>query len=267
MKRIDLDTVSSTNTFLSSYEAPEKEDMILVTAEQQTAGRGQQGNTWESEARKNLLFSILVRPSTLPSARMFVLSEAIALSIREAIAHELSRGEMEEVCVKWPNDIYVGDCKIAGILIENTLAGQHIERSIIGCGVNILQRTFRFLKCQATKVERTDSQFTDSQMVPTPISLANIKPYTDTSMRERVLENIMRTFKRRYSEIQAGEYDGIYAEYLSHLYHREGLHGYCDANGTFLATIDGVEPDGHLLLRDSEGQQRRYAFKEVHLQA
>ena len=256
MNRIDLDTVSSTNTFLSSYEVPEKEDMILVTAEQQTAGRGQQGNTWESEARKNLLFSILVRPSTLPAARMFVLSEAIALSIREAIAHELSRGEMEEVCVKWPNDIYVGNCKIAGILIENTLAGQHIECSIIGCGVNILQRIFYFPETPSAMPH------------PKPTSLAVLcKSLVAPSLREHVLENILTAFRRRYAEIQRGAYSGIHAEYLEHLYHSRGNHTYADANGTFLATIDDVEPDGHLLLRDSEGQQRRYAFKEVHLQA
>ncbi len=121
---IELDEVNSTNSYLAGYRPPRPTDITLVTAEYQTAGRGQTGNSWESERSQNLLFSLLLHPHSLPAAQMFVLSEAIALAIRGAIISFLNvksvrnRPSALDVTVKWPNDIYVNDCKIGGILIE-----------------------------------------------------------------------------------------------------------------------------------------------------
>lgn len=261
-RMIELESVDSTNTYLKGYRPLQQTDLTLVTAEFQTAGRGQTGNSWEAEARQNLLFSLMVHPTLLPACEMFVLSEAVALSVRETVEEAVreaataaqQRGVQAEggtaaeeaVTVKWPNDIYVGERKIAGILIENDLAGQRIGRSILGCGLNVNQRTFHLT----------------GDIVP--VSIAQLTG--QETERRFLLENIVAGFCHRYEQIQRGTYADIHAEYRTVLYRREGMHPYRDASGTFLAEIADVEPSGHLLLRDSEGQFRRYAFKEVAFQ-
>ena len=172
-----------------------------------------------------------------------MLSEAIALSIREAIVSALNpeRGVVP-VTVKWPNDIYVGDSKLGGILIENSLQGTRIQRAVLGCGVNVNQNRFM------TKL-------------PTPVSLRQLLGH-DTD-RHALLETILECFQRRYAVIQQGHYDGIHEEYQAALYRRTGFHAFHDAEGVFQAEIAGVEPSGQLVLRDTAGRLRRYAFKEV----
>ena len=189
---IELDEVVSTNTFLRSYRPLTPVPVTLVTAEYQTAGRGQASNTWESAPGENLLFSLQVRPSALLAANAFCLSEAIALSIRDAIAQFIPD---ENVSVKWPNDIYVGDRKIAGILIENDFRGSIVERSIIGCGVDVNQQTFKFPYQDLQEGKDTLSR-------PTPISLRQLLGH-DTE-RRFVLEAIITTFRRHYDSIEGG---------------------------------------------------------------
>lgn len=259
-KMIELDEVNSTNSFLAGYRPLQPTDITLVTAEYQTAGRGQTGNSWESERSQNLLFSLLLHPNSLPAAQMFVLSEAIALSIRDALITFLddkssdNRPSTPEVTVKWPNDIYVGDCKIGGILIENTLRGQYIDRCIIGCGVNINQATFH-----------SDA--------PNPISLRQLLGH-DVE-RRFVLEAIIDNFNRHYSSLQSSDSThssdstvaaaAIHSAYLAALYRRQGLHPYRlpSSPTPFLAEIADVQPTGHLILRDPSGTLHRFAFKEV----
>lgn len=257
-RMVELDIVDSTNSFLRGYHPLQPADIILVTAEYQTAGRGQQSNAWESERGKNLLFSLLLHPSQLPATQMFVLSEAIALSIRDAInltMNEAANGDPSlnlqplkiqlqtpAVTVKWPNDLYVGDSKVAGILIENDIAGQYLSRSIIGCGVNINQKYFQ-----------SDA--------PNPVSLLQLTGRE--TERQLVLQAILSAFVHRYDLIQQGEYASIHADYRHVLYRGSGQHLFYDADGTFRAAIVDVQPDGHLLLRDEDGKLRCYAHKEV----
>lgn len=261
---IHLDETSSTNTFLASYTPSEPTDITIVTTDYQSAGRGQASNRWESERGKNLLFSILVTPDSLPATHLFALSEAIALSIREAIATTLislgktSTNNEHILCetVKWPNDIYIGDSKIAGILIENNLRGQYVHRSVIGCGVNINQSSFLF-----PSLVTTDSSTSN---IPHPVSMRQLLG-RDID-RQAVLDAVIAHFLRRYRGISNGQPDAlaaIHAEYLDALYRRQGLHLFADAQGSFRAEIADVEPTGHLLLRDTSGHLRRYAFKEV----
>ena len=126
--------------------------------------------------------------------------------------------------------------------IENELAGQHIGRSIVGCGLNVNQQQFR-----------SDA--------PNPVSLRQLTGH-DVE-RRFVLEAILAAFVPRYERIQRGDLEAIHADYLAALYRRTGLHAYQDAEGTFHATLHSVEPTGHLVLTDTSGRQRRYAFKEV----
>ena len=257
---IELDEVNSTNSYLAGYRPPRPTDITLVTAEYQTAGRGQTGNSWESERSQNLLFSLLLHPHSLPAAQMFVLSEAIALAIRGAIISFLNdksvrnRPSALDVTVKWPNDIYVNDCKIGGILIENTLRGQYIDRCIIGCGVNINQATFH-----------SDA--------PNPVSLRQLLGH-DVE-RRFVLEAIIDNFNHHYSSLQSTDSThssdptraaaAIHSTYLATLYRRQGLHPYRlpSSPTPFFAEIADVQPSGHLILRDSSGTLHRFAFKEV----
>ena len=127
-----LEEVSSTNDFLRAYEP--MADVTVLSASYQTKGRGQMGNTWISNSGENALFSILVCPSALKASDGFVLSQAMALSIKEVLD-----GYLEGISIKWPNDIYCGDEKICGTLIENVLMGKFVGRSVIGSGINVNQ--------------------------------------------------------------------------------------------------------------------------------
>lgn len=211
--------------------------MILVTADFQTAGRGQAGSSWESEAGKNLLFGLLFHPREVEANRQFILSQAMALSICETLSDYA-----EDIRIKWPNDIYWKDRKICGMLIENTLVGRCIENCIIGVGININQQTF----CSDA---------------PNPVSLRQITGKEQEQVF--ILANILKRFKDYYRNIRQGQTEGIARSYREQLYRRNGFHRYQDANGIFEAEIHDVEPTGHLVLADRNGITRRYAFKEV----
>ena len=226
-KIVHIAQTNSTNQWLR--EQGGEEDMV-VWADYQTAGRGQGSNHWESERGKNLTFSMLIHPQGIPANRQFSISMAVSLAICEALGQHIG-----DLSIKWPNDIYWRNGKICGILIENTLHGMMIRDSIIGVGLNVNQRTFQ-----------SDA--------PNPVSLWQICEYeTDC---ELLLKGILRSF---------GKYLGqdVKEQYISMLYRRRGFHPYADQQGAFMAEIVDVEDDGHLLLRDDNGLQRRYAFKEV----
>ena len=266
-RMIELDETDSTNNFLKGYRPLTPVDVTLVTAEHQSAGRGQAGNSWESERSQNLLFSLLLTACPVPSDQLFSISEAIALAIREAIMDEITRHSSFDtrhssfdtrhsspVTVKWPNDIYVDDRKIAGILIENDLQGSSVSRSIIGCGVNVNQDSFRF---PALAPATNDGE----KRSPTPISLFQLLGHA--TERRFVLERIMEHFMHHYADLRRGAFDDIHTRYHAALYRSSGLHSFRDADGPFRASIEGVAPTGHLLLRDTDQRLRRYAFKEV----
>ena len=235
---IGLKEAGSTNSCLKQLcREREVEEFTVLTVENQTAGRGQRGNCWESEPGKNLTFSLLVRPVFLEAREQFLISQIISLSIKE----ELDRFG-EGFTVKWPNDIYWNDLKICGILIENNLSGTVISESIIGACVNLNQHCF-------------------SSPAPNPVSLAGITGREHS--RGEFLNNILVRFADYYRELRDGNRRQITAAYDRSLYRRCGFHAYEDSNGRFRAAITGVNPDGVLVLRDTEGVSRRYAFKEV----
>ncbi len=117
MKILLLEETDSTNTYVSVH-ADSLDDMTLVAAHSQTAGRGQRGNSWESEPGRNICATLFHRPAGVPARVQFAVSEATALGVADMLAHYGI-----EARVKWPNDVYVGDRKICGILIENAVAG------------------------------------------------------------------------------------------------------------------------------------------------
>jgi len=233
--RIRLEEVDSTNRYAKTLS--ESDEWQLVTAEFQTAGRGAGTNSWESERGENLLFSLVVRPKSLEASRAFALSEALSLAISDALS-----SYVEGVSIKWPNDIYCGQRKMTGILIENELAGPLVRRSILGVGLNVNQKRF----------------VSDA---PNPVSLRQVLGREVD--REEVLERLLDRFSLYVAMLENGRFDELHQLYLSRLFRLGVEADYADTNGRFRATITGVEPGGHLLLTDTEGHQRRYAFKEV----
>lgn len=226
---IHIEETDSTNRWLRAHGA---EAHTVVWADYQTAGRGCGTNCWESEQSKNLLFSMSFHPADLPARRQFLVSMAIANSLAKVVSRYV-----QDVSIKWPNDIYVGDGKICGILIENTLKGSSITDSIIGVGLNVNQLQF----------------VSDA---PNPISLANLTGRTfDT---EKLLQHLLEAFDEEWADLE-----GVRSRYLAQLYRRTGFYRYRDAQGGFDAELVTVEDDGHLVLRNTDGYARRYAFKEV----
>ena len=154
-EKINLEKVDSTNTYLKRLVATNKKCMegIVVTAKNQYSGRGQRGSYWQSEPSQNLTFSLLLKPN-IAVVDQFMLSKVISLGIRDFLIYK----EIKHVTIKWPNDIYVEDNKIAGILIENVLKGNRVEAAIVGVGLNVNQTTFGGDVINATSLKQIQSK-------------------------------------------------------------------------------------------------------------
>lgn len=235
---ICLEETDSTNNYLRGLVAKEAlpEGSIVVT-DFQTAGRGQVGNVWESDKGKNLMFSVILYPDFIPANRQFIISQIAALSVKGALSCYV-----EDITVKWPNDIYWKDRKICGMLIENDLSGQHLYCSVIGIGINLNQQEFR-------------------GDAPNPVSLTQITG--EVYDRKEVLSRFQERFYYYYLELLQEKDEAVRAAYMNALYRNDGYYEYTDENGPFEARIHAIEPTGHLILQLRDGTLRRYAFKEV----
>ena len=229
--------IDSTNSALSNMLQEQKlPDGFTLYTYHQTQGRGQRGNQWESEPNKNLLLSTLIKPKELPIEHNFLLSEVVALAVKKTLDQHCC-----DISIKWPNDIYWKDKKIAGILIENTWMGRFVNTCIAGIGININQTNF----------------LSDA---PSPISLKQI------TGKEHKQEEILKELKqaiRYYREYLQSEAENLQKAYHEALYRREGFHLYEDKNGVFSAQIKEVKPDGQLLLQTTNKEDKAYYFKEV----
>ena len=235
--RIYLSETESTNLYARSVYSDAM--VTLISTDHQTAGRGQRGNSWESEAGKNLLFSLVVKPESIPASQQFAICELISVAICDVLSRYTT-----DIRIKWPNDIYYRDRKLCGILIEHDLEGSHLSRTIIGVGLNVNQEEF----------------ISDA---PNPISLRQILGHEVD--RETLLKEIVEHFVELYSQYTALTLNrtDLHERYIALLY-RQGIETtYRDAQGLFTATLRTVELDGRLILETSQGQQRSYLFKEV----
>lgn len=238
-----LDVTDSTNRYardeaVALWREAAGKQLVAVTARHQTAGRGQRGNVWSSKEGENLLLSMLVRPgSSLEVANQFLLSQAVTVSL-----HAAMKCYGIETKLKWPNDIYVGNRKLAGILVELDYSGAFVEQAIVGIGLNVNQ-----------------TEFPPMDRVPVSMKMLLGKdiPVDD------VLRDVIECFGRYYTGICTGEADAVATEYKELLLGIGEERHFVDSQGSFMATIEGTEPDGHLLLRRSDGTLSRYAFKEV----
>nr|WP_302687100.1 biotin--[acetyl-CoA-carboxylase] ligase [uncultured Prevotella sp.] len=236
-KIIRLEEIDSTNRYLKNYREEGDEEMIVAVADYQAAGKGQGTHTWESEKGKNLLFSIKVYPHWIPVRRQFVLSMAGALAVKDALD-----SYVENITLKWPNDVYWNDKKISGTLIENTIDSKGIKSCVFGIGLNVNQLVFH-----------SDA--------PNPVSLAQILGHEVD--RDEVLKKILDGFEKYYELLRRADYMDVSGIYHLSLYRRKGFHPYRDANGEFEGALVEVEDDGHLILHDRQGRIRSYAFGEI----
>lgn len=232
-----LERVDSTNTWLVQHEH-ELSAPIMVCCKEQLAGRGQRGNHWESEPGKNLTASVLFRPADFPASRQFSISEAVALSI---VAFLEEKGVKAKV--KWPNDIYVDNRKICGILVEHAVTGRNITRTVAGFGLNLNQTVF----------------ISDA---PNPVSL-KILTGEDSDIQQDS-ESIASILEEYFERLETPE--ELHALFLEKLWRGDGgFYKFKDLKRgeTIEAKIKSVGYDGMLTLQTREGEKREYAFKEV----
>ncbi len=240
------DTCISTNSD-SAIIDPEAPHGLVVAAREQTCGRGQRGNTWESAPGANLLFSMVLRPQHIEAAGQFLLSEAVALAVADFVSEIMvAEGSLFSVSVKWPNDIYVDDKKICGILIENTLTGRFIDKSIVGVGLNVNQREF-------------------VGDAPNPVSLLNLTgmEYDLDALLRRLVDKLLAYVSCADSP---GHEEKVHEEYLGRLWRNDGLlHRWRESPSGIIvnASIVDVAANGMLTLGLDDGTCRAYAFKEV----
>lgn len=229
-----IESCPSTNSYLGEHAARAPRG-YTVAARVQSAGRGQRGNSWEAEPYKNLTFSILLKPDNFPAARQFELSMLVAIAVAETIDSIIGP---HEALVKWPNDIYIGDKKICGILIENSLQGQFLQYAIAGIGININQHTF----------------LSDA---PNPVSITQI------TGRQYDLDTLITIFADAVDNAvhnYDNNTDALLERFRARLWRATGAHPFREPGGQpFIAEIRAISPQGPLTLSNN----KTYNFKEI----
>jgi len=205
---IRLDEIDSTNLYLKELVSNQKDTIegVVVIADHQTSGRGQMGNKWESEAKENLTFSVLLKPK-LDVKNQFVLSQLISLAIVDFLENEM----FTNVSIKWPNDIYIDNSKVAGILIENTLKGSQIENTIVGIGLNVNQSIFSAELKNATSMKLEKNIEYDKEEMITALLFFIEKKYLAlrSEQRKKTIDETYKSYLYRYQEMSEYEIGGV----------------------------------------------------------
>lgn len=230
-----IDETTSTN---DDARNPRYRHGDIVWAERQTAGRGQRGHTWTSPEGVNLTFSLVLEPRFLPVEEQFLLSEVIALALTDTF-----KKFGIATRIKWTNDIYAGDRKLVGMLIEHNLSEGRLARTIVGIGINVNQVRF-------------------DPSLPNPVSMALAA--SRTFDRHEVLGMFHTYCMERYEQLRNGDKETIQRDYRERMYRLGQRSPFRLPDGTpFEAVIEGVRPSGELLLRHDDGSQQAYLFREV----
>ncbi|GAB3334487.1 biotin--[acetyl-CoA-carboxylase] ligase [Larkinella ripae] len=233
-----LPTCQSTNDVAAWMITAETAlDGTVVITGHQTAGRGQRGNQWEAQPGQNLTFSVILQPTFLQANEQFWLNIAVSLGISDWLSLYVS----DRLKIKWPNDLYIQDRKIGGILIENTLYGYTLAWSVIGIGLNINQTRFQ---------------------IPTATSLSNETPNDHDFVLPDLLPALLESLERRYLALRAGQRGVLKTNYLQRLFRYQEESEFLADGERFWGTIVGVEETGRLAIQVGD-QLRSFAFKEV----
>jgi len=235
---IKLLTIDSTNNYLKLLlETESPKDGTLADTREQTLGRGQRENMWHSNPGENLTFSFVIYPVKLSAIDQFMLSKFVSLALFDFLANYSSF-----VKVKWPNDIYIKNKKISGILIENVIKGQWISSTVVGIGLNINQ-----------------IQFADELNSATSLAM---ETGTDFKL-ETLLDQLIKALNIRYKQLKDGKWEELDNDYLHALFQYEEFALYQANNVNFEARIVNVEKDGRLILTNRMNEQLKFAFKDV----
>lgn len=239
-----LDTIDSTNSEIYR-RIDELDNLSVIAAFNQTKGKGQRGNVWLTESSANLTFSMLLKfgesaLSPIEAIRQFTISEAVTCALADFFSQEGI-----DVSIKWPNDIYYGDKKLVGILIENILNGKNVAASIIGIGINCNQ-----------------IQFPSSLLNPTSMSLITKKIYDLKPTLEEVCSHICLQLELMETE---GGKESIHSRYLSNMYRLNEWHNFRDMSDdtVFNGRITGISDSAMLQVEMPDGSSKEFAFKEI----
>ena len=240
MRIIKLDATGSTNATLKElWQNGHAPDWTVLRADNQTAGRGQQGTSWISEPGKNLTFSILKKFDSLEALHQFLLNMAVSLAVNDT----LKEMQTPELQVKWPNDIMSGSNKICGILIENIVKSNYIQAAVIGLGLNINQQDFGEVT-GATSLKNINGKDCDI---------------------EEVFSLLIESLKLRLDRLTSDNYEDVRSEYESVLYRKDSLSRLSiDGMETQLGMIRGISKEGKLLV-EFDGTTSAFNMKEIQL--
>ena len=236
-----IDPVDSTNnfTFELCKKAKVKEGSVYITDEQY-AGRGHNQNHWESEKEKNLTLSLVIYPGFIEPSQQFLITQFISLAITDFLKTIVNKNDVK---IKWPNDIYIRDSKVCGILIQNSIVGNKIDYSIVGIGLNVNQKKF----------------YSDA---PNPISILNC--IDKESDLEKLLNSLLGFIGNRYEQLNIkSELPAIESEYLMNLYRYNKASDFIDDNRVFTGKIVGIGEYGRLIISSGSSIVKQYNFKEI----
>ena len=236
-----FDALPSTNAYAAKLimEQQAAEGLVISTADQ-TQGKGHGSNSWESEKGKNLTLSLILQPRFLKAAEQFFITQVVSLALYDIVQKQLPD---QQIRIKWPNDLYCGNKKLAGVLIQNFLKGNQINYSVAGIGLNVNQEFF----------------VSDA---PNPASMIQFthKPLPLDALRNELLHAI-----EYYYQCISGPdtRKDVHNTYMERLYRRGQISEYKDENGVFSGKITDISAFGQLMIEDLAGKTRVYNFKEV----
>lgn len=238
---IYVKSLASTNSYASDLlrQIELSEGSLIYTFEQEK-GRGQRGNSWESEPNKNVTLSLVLHPRFLHPVHQFFLTKITSLAVADLMAEFLN--ETHRIHIKWPNDIYVNDRKIAGILIENYLRDNTIQHAVVGVGINVNQESF--LKA------------------PQAVSLFSLTHQTLDLMR--CIDRFCELFEGRFLQLQSKKWQKLDTDYLHYLYRLNEWNTYrTTQNQQFEGNIRGVSDIGKLQVEVISGEIKEFDLKEI----
>ena len=230
-RQIRLDSVNSTNNYTATLINGNAAEGTVVITHEQTAGRGQRGNLWISEPGKNLTCTYLLRPKFLRISDQFILNKAIALAAAKAIQQFIPSNDVH---IKWPNDIFLQNKKVAGILVETSMQGGHIVSCLAGIGINVNQQQF-----QAESGN--------------PISICEV---LETELKlDDVLNALSENLEVLYLQLKAGKFENIDLSYNNLLWKKGETHTFYRDGIPFTAEVKCVDEQGCLHLIGEKNQE------------
>lgn len=228
------ETSSTNETLWQKSRQQELPEGFAIYTDFQTSGKGQTGNSWFSGKKKNILCSLLLYPGHIRIAEHFILSQLVSVAVKKTLDEYV-----DNISIKWPNDIYWKDQKIVGMLIENSIQGAEIRQSVIGIGININQKQF------------------PAELI-NPVSLYQITGKTQA--RKPILEKLQKNILHIYRHWDT---ERIKTSYMNMLYRNQGFHPFKENETIFEARIHAIHSDGCLELELRNGGRKKFYFKEV----